>query len=169
MHNPFVGAVAALIASIIVIPLTVLSASEDNLAARWSWQDSYAEVNPKGDLTWKSHPFVFEKGGSVRYIDFETGDDANTGETTATAWKHHPWDPNAAGKSAAGNSVDTYVFKRGVSYRGHLVVKSAGEPAQPIRLTSDPGWGSGEAVLCGSERVIHWTRGADRKDIPEPE
>src|SRR5438093_3329234 len=25
----------------------------------WSWQDSYAEVDAKGDLKWKPQPFVF--------------------------------------------------------------------------------------------------------------
>ena len=63
----------------------------------YSWQQSYADVSPKGDLTWKPEPFVFEKGASVRYIDFEAGDDAKDGLTKETAWKHHPWDPNAGG------------------------------------------------------------------------
>src|SRR6059036_1543554 len=87
---------------------------------RWSWQETYAEVDPKGDLKWKPRPFVFEKGDSVRYIDFETGDDANSGAVPATPWKHHPWDPNATGKSAKSAStreVHTYIFKRGVLYR----------------------------------------------------
>jgi hypothetical protein len=136
---------------------------------RWSWQESYAEVDPKGDLTWKPRPFVFEKGASVRYIDFEAGDDANSGDTPATAWKHHPWDSQATDKSKAASGVHTYVFKRGVIYRGRLAVKEAGRPQEPIRLTSDPAWGTGEAVLCGSERVLGWKKGATRPDIPEPE
>ncbi len=141
----------------------------DIAPSHWSWQESYAQVDPKGDLKWNPHPFVFEKGSSVRYIDFEAGNDANSGETPATPWKHHPWDPDATGPSAAGHGVHTYVFKRGVVYRGRLVVKDAGSAEEPIRLTSDPNWGSGEAVLCGSEVVKHWTKGANQKDIPEPE
>jgi len=69
-------------------------------------------------------------------------DDANSGEAPETPWQHHPWDPSAAGKSATGAGVHTYVFKRGVIYRGRLVVKDAGQDGQPIRLTSDPAWGA---------------------------
>src|SRR5947207_3168555 len=69
----------------------------------WSWQEPYAVVNAKGDLKWKPRPFAFEKGGSIRYIDFEAGDDSNSGDAPGTPWKHHPWDPQAAGKSAAGS------------------------------------------------------------------
>jgi Concanavalin A-like lectin/glucanases superfamily len=137
--------------------------------ARWSWQEPHAEVNSKGDLAWKPRPFVFEKSASVRYIDFEAGDDANPGDAAGTPWKHHPWDPQADGKAAADSGLHTYVFKRGVVYRGRLLVKDAGQTGDPIRLTSDPAWGNGEAVLCGSERVIAWKKGAGHKDIPEPE
>ncbi|MCP5521642.1 MAG: hypothetical protein H7A46_08850 [Verrucomicrobiales bacterium] len=135
----------------------------------WSWQGSHAEVDPKGDLIWQPRPFVFEKGGSARYIDFQSGDDEKLGDSPALPWKHHPWDPNATGKAAAEEGVHTYIFKRGVAYRGHLLVKEAGLPGKPVRLTSDPNWGEGEAVLCGSERVLDWRRGATHPDIPEPE
>jgi hypothetical protein len=151
------------------LPLRALSAEGDSEAApRWSWQASNAEVDAKGDLGWKPRPFAFQTGNDVRYIDFEKGDDANSGENASAPWKHHPWDRKAAAKAAAG-SADTYVFKRGVAYRGELLVKGTGRADRPIRLTSDPGWGRGEAVLCGSERIAHWTKGATHKDIPEPE
>ncbi len=135
----------------------------------WSWQESYAQVQAKGDLAWKPRPFVFEKGASIRYIDFEAGDDTNSGDAPGTPWKHHPWDPEAAGKAARASGVDTYVFRRWVVYRGRLAVKEAGRPGQPIRLTSDPAWGKGDAILAGSELVTRWTKGARHKDIPEPE
>ena len=145
------------------------SAAQEDVSApaRWSWQESYAEVDSRGDLAWKPRPFAFEKGDSVRYIDFEAGDDASPGDSPAKPWKHHPWDPQARGTAAAESGVRTYVFKRGVAYRGSLRVKDAGRPDEPIRLTSDPAWGSGEAVLCGSERVTNWKKGAAHPDIPE--
>lgn len=155
-----------------VVFLGLASRNADGAAAsavRWSWQESQARVDPKGDLTWTPRPFVFEKVAPVRYIDFETGNDANPGDTREKAWKHHPWDPKAEGLSATSSGARTYIFKRGVDYRGHLVVKEAGQPGHPIRLTSDPSWGKGEAVLSGSEQVIHWTRGAAHPDIPEPD
>src|SRR5437868_1313649 len=79
-------------------------------APRWSWQESYAEVDPRGDLKWNPRRFQFEKTGSVRYIDFEAGNDANSGEATATPWKHHPWDPAATAEAKACTGPHTYVF-----------------------------------------------------------
>ncbi len=135
----------------------------------WSWRNPQAAVDPKGDLSWKPSPFVFEKGDSLRFIDFETGDDTQDGASKASPWKHHPWDPAAAGRARECKGIHTYVFKGGVTYRGGLTVAESGKPGQPIRLTRDPSWGKGEAVLCGSERVSAWKKGADHKDIPEPE
>src|ERR1051325_9185351 len=116
MHRQQLESLALTIAISLTTSLAAMGAVPG--PARWSWQESYAEVNPKGDLVWKPQPFVFEKSGSVRYIDFEAGDDANSGDTAATPWKPHPWDPQAKGNSAAVSGVHTYVFKRGVVYRG---------------------------------------------------
>ena len=137
--------------------------------ATFSWQETYARVLPHGDLEWAPKPFRFENGGSLRYIDFDAGNDENDGTSRRTPWKHHPWDAQATGKAQACRGVHTYVFKGGVDYRGELTVREAGRPGDLIRLTRDPGWGRGPAVLCGSERVTGWTKGATHKDIPEPE
>ncbi|HLX61491.1 MAG TPA: laminin G domain-containing protein [Planctomycetota bacterium] len=137
--------------------------------AQWHWQKPEAEVLNNGDLKWTPHPFVFEKGDSVRYIDFENGDDANDGASKEKPFKHHPWDANATSNAKTCNGIRTYVFKGGVYYRGELKVSEAGQPQNPIRLTRDPAWGNGEAVLCGSEQVLNWKKGAENKDIPEPE
>ena len=169
MHHKHLVPLASALA-LAVLPISGLSAErEASTPTRWSWQEAHAKVDAKGNLVWDPRPFLFEKGASVRYIDFEAGDDANSGDGPGSPWKHHPWDPRAAGKSASGAGVHTYVFKRGVAYRGRLVVKDAGRPDEPIRLTSDPAWGHGEAVLCGAERVTRWTKGASHRDIPEPE
>ena len=138
------------------------------VAGGWSWQTPQAKVLDRGDLEWSPKPFVFETGASVRYIDYERGSDDNEGTSKDRPWKHHPWDPEATGKAAACSGIHTYVFKRGVVYRGRLFAKESGRPGDPIRLTSDPSWGRGEAVICGSERATNWHRGADRTDMPEP-
>jgi Concanavalin A-like lectin/glucanases superfamily len=135
----------------------------------FSWQETYAEVLPHGDLRWTPKPYRFDKGASLRYIDFDAGNDENDGSTLQAPWKHHPWDSQATGKAKACSGTHTYVFKGGVDYRGELTVREAGKPGDPIRLTRDPGWGQGPAVLCGSERITGWKSGATHKDIPEPE
>lgn len=141
-------------------------------AAAYDWQEPQARVLPQGDLEWAPRPFVFEAGDSVRYIDFESGSDANDGLSKAAPWKHHPWDSNAEDKAAACRGIHTYVFKRGVIYRGTLKAAESGTPGHPIRLTSDPAWGEGEALLYGSERTDSgWTRctAETAPGIPEPE
>ena len=157
-----------IISTIAVLAALLIAATGARAEESWSWQQTYAEVINTGDLKWTPKPFVFEKGDSVRYIDFDGGDDANDG-SREKPWKHHPWDAAAAGNAKACNGIQTYVFKGGVYYRGELHVSESGKPGQPIRLTRDPSWGTGEAVLCGSERVTAWKKGADNKDIPEPD
>ncbi|MEI6168928.1 MAG: LamG-like jellyroll fold domain-containing protein [bacterium] len=134
----------------------------------YSWQEPHATVKPTGDLEWAPRPFVFEQGASVRYVDFEAGDDTRAGTTKDQAWKHHPWDQNAAAQAKAAAGVDTYVFKRGTIYRGALSVPpgTAGTPGTPVRLTSDPQWGGGEAALYGSEAVTGWRQGG-HENMPE--
>ncbi len=136
---------------------------------RWSWNRQHASVTETGALEWTPQPFQFTAGDSVRYIDYEGGDDNNDGLTSDAPWKHHPWDRNARGNAAMHGGPTTYVFKRGVSYRGTLVASESGTPDEPIRLTSDPEWGEGEAKLVGSEVVTSWRRGAGHPDIPDPE
>jgi len=109
-------------------------------------------------IDWRPEPFDFIAGDRVRYIDHASGDDANPG-TQARPWKHHPWDDNATGRAAYFDGPATYVFKRGVAYRGTLAGHGSGKPDEAIRLTSDPEWGQGEAILAGSDRITaEWQR-----------
>jgi hypothetical protein len=170
LTNPLLAcvAMAALAGLAAPLPAQQASAPAEGVSGLFSWQAPHAKVLPQGDLEWAPRPFVFEKGSSLRYIDFEAGDDANPGDSKDKPWKHHPWDASAAGKAKECSGIQTYVFKRGSIYRGALVARESGKPGDPIRLTSDPSWGRGEAVICGAEKVIAWKKGADRADIPEP-
>ncbi len=149
----------ALIAVMCVLQVGVAVAQSDVVgwnAADFVWNDA---VGPKvvqlegtTEIRWVPQPFIFEPGQSVRYIDYVGGDDANPG-TREQPWKHHPWDANAEGNSAASDGPQTYVFKRGVIYRGALVADDSGTETRPVRLTSDPAWGQGQAVIAGSEGI----------------
>jgi hypothetical protein len=152
-----------------VVALLALCAAELSADERpFAWQQDYAQVTETGDLVWTPREFRFTPGSRVCYVDYEQGSDANDGTSPARAWKHHPWDANAAGNAAAAAGIDTYVFKGGVIYRGQLTVREQGRPGQPIRLTRDPAWGAGPATIAGSQIVTGWTRGADHPKIPEP-
>jgi hypothetical protein len=139
---------------------------------QYSWARQHAQVLPTGDLKWAPEPFIFNPGSVIRYIDFDNGDDNSDGTTKLTPWKHHPWDAEATGTARDASGIITYVFKRGVIYRGFLNADESGQPGNPIRLTSDPEWGTGEASVFGSIRISGgWTRcnAASAPNIPEPE
>jgi hypothetical protein len=140
--------------------------------AQFSWQQPEARILPTGNREWTPKPFVYEHGTSVRYIDFDSGDDTRDGMTRQTAWKHHPWDIAAAANAKACRGVQTYVFKRGVAYRGAMMGAGSGTPGNPIRLTSDPSWGSGDAMVLGSTQIKGgWKKAnaAEAPGIPDPD
>ena len=134
-------------------------------AEPYSWQEQQAKALPNGDLEWAPKPFVFEKGESLKYIDFDAGNDDADG-SQAHPWEHHPWDAQATGAAKACTGIHTYVFKRGVIYRGELVAAESGKPGQPIRLTSDPSWGEGEACVYGSQRLTSGWKKCTPQDAP---
>lgn len=139
---------------------------------KYSWEKQQAKILPSGQIEWKPEGFEFVSGPSVRYIDYENGDDTNDGLSKSTPWKHHPWDAAATDVAAAESGIHTYVFKRGVVYRGKLTAKDSGTPVNPVRLTSDPSWGSGEALFFGSVRIEEtWSRADETvaPNIPDPE
>ena len=138
----------------------------------YSWETPQAKVIETGDLQWQPEAFVYIHGKDIRYIDFEAGDDNNDGKSKKSPWKHHPWDLSATGKAAQASGIFTYVFKRGVVYRGVLTAKESGQAGNPIRLTADPSWGNGEAFIYGSRRLEGGWRKADPQlapNIPEPQ
>lgn len=125
----------------------------------YSWQQQYAKVLPQGEIHWQPVAFKPEMGREIRYIDFENGDDLQDGLTKSTAWRHHPWDPVAIGYAKLDVKGDTYLFKRGVTYRGCLKVNRSGTAQYPIRLTSDPQWGGDAQAICmGSEKATGWQK-----------
>lgn len=163
---------ALLVVSVALLAAACGGASARAAEQRWSWAQPHARVLETGDLQWAPHRFVFEAGPSVRYIDHDGGDDANPGTTKDTAWKHHPWDAEATDNAAECSGIHTYVFKRGVVYRGALLADESGRPGDPIRLTSDPSWGQDEAAIYGSLRLAGgWTRcdASRTPGIPNPE
>ncbi len=144
-----------------ILPLVALAVAaekpawEDRPLPAWKPAVSADVVKLEGgaEIQWKPLPFEFVAGKSVRYIDFDKGDDANSGQMREQAWKHHPWDANATGNAKAAEGAQTYVFKRGVTYHGALVGNESGTQDQPIRLTSDPAWGQGPAIIAGSYAI----------------
>lgn len=120
---------------------------------KYDWEKTNTIVDNKGDLAWAPVAFAYSPGATIRYIDFEGGNDASAGTSTSTAWKHHPWDAAATGNAQASSGKITYVFKKGVIYRGKLTADESGSYGNPIILTSDPAWGSGEACIYGSTRI----------------
>ena len=156
--------------TIFLAALIFFMASFPLFSETWEWQKPQAKIIDRGDLEWSPEKFAFTPGKKLCHIDFDSGSDDNDGSRN-NPWKHHPWDPAASGNAkAARPGIATYVFKCGVVYRGTLNVPpdAAGTEAEPIRLTMDPGWGKGPAVLAGSEKVSGWEKGGHLKS-PETE
>lgn len=151
---------------LLTLLLFALSVTAQQSSSVYSWEKPQARVLPNGGLEWAPEAFQFTKGPSVRYIDFDNGDDTSDGLTTGTAWKHHPWDASATGNAKASTGIQTYVFKRGVVYRGVLTAKESGMADNPVRLTSDPEWGTGEAAIYGSVKVTEGWIKADATVAP---
>ncbi|MFW6286710.1 MAG: right-handed parallel beta-helix repeat-containing protein, partial [Candidatus Sumerlaeota bacterium] len=151
---------------LILLTLLIVFTLSTVMAQEYSWQQPHATIRPTGDIQWAPQPFEFVAGDAVRYIDYENGDDNNDGLTMQTPWKHHPWDREAAGKAAEGSGAISYIFKQGVFYRGQLEADESGEEGSPIRLTADPNWGEGAAMLVGSDRLAgKWVK-ATTVDAP---
>ncbi len=108
-----------------------------------SWQCPQATVLPQGDLEWAPEEFNYSPGDSVRYIDYEKGDDSNSGTDKNAAWRHHPWDPDATGDASACRGVHTYVFKQGVVYRGVAEGRRVRPPGRAHRPDPRPLLGQG--------------------------
>ncbi|MFP4581487.1 MAG: LamG-like jellyroll fold domain-containing protein [Candidatus Sumerlaeia bacterium] len=137
---------------LLILCIVLLMVSQAS-AQEYSWQKPHSKILPNGDLEWAPEAYAFNPGPELRYIDYEQGDDNNSGETKNAPWKHHPWDRDAEGKAAQSKGAITYVFKGGVVYRGQLSASESGKEEEPVRLTSDPSWGKGKAMIWGSEQL----------------
>jgi len=92
--------------------------------------------------------------GTVYYVDFANGNDANSGTSADRPWKRAPGDMLATGTPASVvlRGGDTVRFKGGVSYRGSLRVKFSGTTREPIVFTGT-GFGAGSAIFDGADPV----------------
>lgn len=100
-------------------------------------------------------------GNTTYYVDFDNGSDSNDGISAATPWKHAPGDSNATSTASMVLAPgDTVLFKGGVHYRGSITINASGSSGSPITYKGD-GWGSGKAIIDGSEPVTGWTACAD--------
>lgn len=93
--------------------------------------------------------------GTVYYVDFANGSDANSGKSASQAWKRAPGDTAATGNPASVvlKGGDTVRFKGGTLYRGTIVFKHSGDNGNPIIYTGT-GFGTGQAIWDGADDVI---------------
>ena len=94
------------------------------------------------------------------YVDYDGGDDSNSGTSTGSPWKHSPFDANATGNPDITTPVagDTIQFKAGVRYKGQLTINSSGTAGNHITYKGT-GWGTGKAILDGSVLLTNtWTQ-----------
>ncbi len=156
MRQSFYKYNSAILRVTLILLTLLLSLPHQALSEKIPASAAFADPAQTPDLEWNPAPFKPEYQKPIRYIDYAKGSDANPG-TRAQPWKHHPWDSNARNKAAASSGIATYVFKKGIAYRGQLNARESGTKQTPIRLTVDPDWGSGEAVLTGADILqVKW-------------
>lgn len=93
------------------------------------------------------------------YVDFDLGNDSNSGLTQSAPWKRAPGDPAASAIAASKllNPGDMVLFKGGVAYRGRIVLSRGGSSSGKITYKGD-GWGSERAIIDGAEPYMPaWT------------
>ncbi len=90
----------------------------------------------------------------VYHVDYDAGNDSNSGTVPSQPWKHAPGDPQATGVAAATvlKQGDIVRFKGGVRYRGAITMNYSGATGKPITFTGE-GYGSGNAIIDGADPV----------------
>jgi len=94
------------------------------------------------------------------YVDYELGNDGNSGRAPDNAWKHCPGDSNAVGIAASTvlTAGDIVYFKGGVVYQGGVRININGSDGNPITFKGD-GWGNDKAVIDGADQIDNtWTQ-----------
>lgn len=99
--------------------------------------------------------------GTVYYVDYETGDDSNDGESTGAPFKYHPWDVSATGTSNATTLIpgDKVVLKGGI-HRAKINYEDSGNASDRIVLdgNTDRSWGTGPAIISGADPLSGWVQ-----------
>lgn len=107
----------------------------------------------------------------VYYIDYEQGSDLRDGRSPQSAFQHCPGDPAATGvaKGTALASGSRVIFKGGIVYRGSVTVGQSGAAGNAITYDGNTRgeFGTGPAVLDGSEIVTGWKRCASPDECGE--
>ena len=90
-------------------------------------------------------------GGATYFVDYESGNNANAGTTSAAPWKHSPGDDRATASAAITlASGDTVTFKGGVNYvmgaTNTLQLNSSGVTLLSGHMAGTP-WGTDYAVV----------------------
>ena len=96
--------------------------------------------------------FVTTAAGAKNYYISATGNDANSGLTSTSAWK------TIAKVNASFTSIlagDSILFKSGDTFYGALVINKSGTSSLPIVIGS---YGTGaKPVISGFNTVTSWT------------
>ena len=126
----------------------------------WNWGQCAVGITPSSNIAWKPLPGSAAVGPIVRYIDYDSGDSCRSKprasmEAPSLGFSIEP----RRAKEAHGPSHLCLQSASGTAYRGELCPHESGTVSEPIRLTSDPSWGTGEAEIAGSI-VTGWTKGA---------
>jgi hypothetical protein len=100
--------------------------------------------------------FAFSAMGTTYYIDYDSGNDSNSGTSKSSPWKHHPYmfdfpapdSRHYTPPSYTHSAGDRFIFKGGVTVPGDVLVISiteGGTAGNPDYYGVDQTWYSGDA------------------------
>ncbi|MEI8012036.1 MAG: dockerin type I domain-containing protein, partial [Candidatus Omnitrophota bacterium] len=118
---------------------------------------------------WDNGAYKYREGNTY-YVDFDNGNDANNGLTQATAWKNLPGTQSVDASTALSGTSgwqkimpgDVIKIKSGTTHDasdgGRILISSTwyaqGTPDQPITITRDQWWGSGQVLIDGAGMTV---------------
>lgn len=102
------------------------------------------------------------------YVDYDKGDDANSGRSRDSAWKHAPGDARAQGRAAKTTLQpgDQIIFAAGVRYRSSITPRANGKTSEPIVFSGEAGR---PAVVDGSDPAAEVRRCRSRSECGNAE
>lgn len=127
------------------VVIYTISVSTALLVSTTGYSLSFTAASPRESIS----------SGNSYYVDFEKGNNANSGTSQSQAWKHAPGDKAATQVPAAKQLLpgDVVRFRSGVLYRGTITLKHSGDIGSPITYTGI-GFGSGRAIIDGADDAL---------------
>lgn len=91
-----------------------------------------AQADTAQEIEYVYPDFPVGLSGTVYYVDWDAGNDNNTGTSPDTPFKNAPGNGSGIAKATVLQPGDKVIFKGGVAHGAKVVVSNSGTPEMPI-------------------------------------